>query len=167
VTDRAARGPVLRRIEPADRTWLRYRLDERWGGPWQTYGGEMVDAAGADGLVAVDALGAPAGFVLHRPVPGGWEIVLLEAFAPGAGVGSGLVEACVDEARRAGARRLDVVTTNDNLRALRFYQRRGFRLVALRPGAVDDARRHLKPRIPEIGEDGIPIRDELVLTLDL
>jgi hypothetical protein len=58
------------------------------------------------------------------------------------------------------------VTTNDNLGALRFYQRRGLRLVALHVGAVAESRR-LKPSIPEVGHDGIPIRDELELELEL
>ncbi len=60
-----------------------------------------------------------------------------------------------------------LTTTNDNLDALRFYQRRGFRLVALRPGAVDVARRDLKPELPDIGTHGIPMRDELDLELTL
>jgi hypothetical protein len=60
-----------------------------------------------------------------------------------------------------------LVTTNDNLVALRFYQRRGFRLSALRPGAVDEARRRLKPAIPDAGAFGIPLRDELELELRL
>lgn len=55
-----------------------------------------------------------------------------------------------------------MVTTNDNLRALALYQRRGFRLVALRCGAVDDARRR-KTSIPEVGDGGIPLHDELEL----
>ncbi len=55
-----------------------------------------------------------------------------------------------------------LITTNDNTPALRFYQRRGFRLVALRPGAIDAARR-LKPGIPAVGLDGIPLRDEIEL----
>jgi len=59
--------------------------------------------------------------------------------------------------------RLWVLTTNDNLDALRFYQRRGFRLARLRAGAVDDARRTLKPEIPVAGDHGIRIRDELIL----
>jgi hypothetical protein len=58
-----------------------------------------------------------------------------------------------------------LVTTNDNLDALRFYQRRGFRLAKLRRGAVDAARSRLKPTIPEVGSFGIPIRDEIVLEL--
>jgi hypothetical protein len=59
-----------------------------------------------------------------------------------------------------------VTTTNDNTRALRFYQRAGFHLTALRPGAVTAARKS-KPEIPELGEDGIPIRDEIELTMEL
>ena len=55
------------------------------------------------------------------------------------------------------------MTTNDE--ALRFYQRRGFRLSALRRGAVDDSRRRLKPQISAVGELGIPIRDEIELEL--
>ena len=73
-----------------------------------------------------------------------------------------LIEAVAATARAAGARRLRVMTTNDNLRALRLYQRTGFRLEALRPGAVDAARER-KPSIPLTGEDGIPVRDELDL----
>ena len=63
---------------------------------------------------------------------------------------------------RAG-RRLWVLTTNDNVDALRFYQRRGFRLTGLHACAVDRARTQLKPEIPPEGEYGIPLRDELVL----
>jgi hypothetical protein len=66
----------------------------------------------------------------------------------------------------AGCRKIWTITTNDNLDAMRFYQRRGFRIAAVRPGAVAAARR-LKPTIPELGEHGIPIRDEIELALTL
>jgi hypothetical protein len=55
-----------------------------------------------------------------------------------------------------------LVTTNDNLRALRTYQRQGFVLTELRSGEVSRARL-LKPAIPLIGQNEIPMRDELVL----
>ena len=67
----------------------------------------------------------------------------------------------------AGCTRLWVVTTNDNVDALRFYQRRGFRLTAVRPGAVDASRETLKPEIPTSGAYGIPLRDELELEMEL
>lgn len=94
------------------------------------------------------------------------ELVTLDALVPGRGVGRALIEAVAATARTAGARRLRVMTTNDNLRALRLYQRAGFRLEALRPGAVDAARDR-KPSIPLSGAEGIPIRDEIDLVLEL
>ena len=72
------------------------------------------------------------------------------------------LDAVVEMARRAGTKRLWLVTSNDNLDALRFYQRRGWRLAALRPGAVVEARR-LKPSIPAQGAYGIPLTDEIEL----
>ena len=95
------------------------------------------------------------------------ELLTLHAQHQFAGVGTALVEAVVRAAREAGCRRLWVVTTNDNVDALRFYQRRGFRLTQLRPGAVDVSRETLKPEIPPVGAHGIPLRDELSLELTL
>jgi ribosomal protein S18 acetylase RimI-like enzyme len=94
------------------------------------------------------------------------EIVTLNSWAEGLGVGTALLAAARETARAAGCRRLWLVTTNDNLPALRFYQRRGFRLVAVHAGAVDEARK-IKPQIPVIGLDGIPLRDELELAMEL
>jgi ribosomal protein S18 acetylase RimI-like enzyme len=81
----------------------------------------------------------------------------------GAGSGRRCLRWSVELALDAGCRRLWLVTTNENVDALRFYQRRECRLVALLPGAVDRSRTTLKHSIPEIGEHGIPLRDELVL----
>ena len=69
------------------------------------------------------------------------------------------------QGRLADGDRIWLVTTNDNLDALRFYQRRGFSLCALRAGAVDDSRRRLKPSISLTGAYGIPLRDELEFEL--
>ena len=82
------------------------------------------------------------------------------------GIGSALIARVVTEARERGCRRLWLVTTNDNLDALRFYQRRGFRLEAVDPGAVNRARQ-LKPSIPLVGEYGILLRDEIQLGMKL
>ena len=82
------------------------------------------------------------------------------------GIGAALVEAAAAAARRTGAHELWLVTTNDNLDALRLYQRHGFRLAELRRDALEAARRD-KPQIPMVGEYGIPLRDELVLVRPL
>ena len=81
------------------------------------------------------------------------------------GIGTRLLDAAIAAARDAGCTVVWLTTTNDNLDALRFYQRRGFRLCALRVGAVDAARATLKPELPAIGSYGIPLRDELDLEL--
>jgi ribosomal protein S18 acetylase RimI-like enzyme len=128
--------------------------------------GELVDclehpaflARSDDGLVGV------ATYVVGDEA---WELLTLHASRRFGGIGSALVTAVAEAARSAGCSRVRVVTTNDNVDALRFYQRRGFRLVELRPGAVDESRRALKPEIPEAGAYDIALRDELELELRL
>jgi ribosomal protein S18 acetylase RimI-like enzyme len=94
------------------------------------------------------------------------EIVTLNSLEENQGIGSMLVDEVRRAALRAGCARLWLVTTNDNLKAIRFYQRRGFELVAVHRRAVEASRR-LKSGIPVEGIDGIPIRDEIELEMIL
>jgi ribosomal protein S18 acetylase RimI-like enzyme len=110
--------------------------------------------------------GRPAGLATYVMEDGSCELVTIDSLVEGRGVGTALVDAVAAAARRAGCTRLWLVTTNDNLEALRFYQRRGFVLTALHRDAVVESRR-LKPQISERGAAGIPIRDELELELEL
>ncbi|HEX6867833.1 MAG TPA: GNAT family N-acetyltransferase, partial [Candidatus Limnocylindrales bacterium] len=124
--------------------------------------GELVDPLDHPRLVAtVD--GAPAGLLTYIVRGDACEILTLHAVARGHGVGTTLIDAVARVAAGAGCRMLWVVTTNDNTDALRFYQRRDFRIRVVRPGAVDVARERLKPEIPLIGDHGVPIRDEIEL----
>jgi ribosomal protein S18 acetylase RimI-like enzyme len=149
----------IRRAGPADAPWIEARLVESWGSTRMVLRGEMVDALRTGALIA----GAGEGLLQHRLLaPGVGEIVTLEAFTPFKGIGTALVAAYLAEARAAGLDRVVVITTNDNLDALRFYQTRGFTILAVRPGAVAAARA-LKPEIPPTGSYGIPIRDEIEL----
>jgi ribosomal protein S18 acetylase RimI-like enzyme len=141
---------------------------------FESWGDELIVGRGISrrvgdlrALVALGERGERVGVATFDVDGDAAELVTLDALRSGAGVGRALVDGVAAAARAAGARRLIVMTTNDNLRALRFYQRYGFRLVALRPEAVDEARRLVKPSIPSVGEDGIPIRDEIDLELDL
>jgi ribosomal protein S18 acetylase RimI-like enzyme len=80
------------------------------------------------------------------------------------GIGTALLAAAADEARRARCARAWLITTNDNLDAVRFYQRRGWDLVALHYDSVT-AGRGLKPELPEVGDYGLQIRHELEFEL--
>lgn len=91
------------------------------------------------------------------------EVLVLWTTDRHKGIGTALLAAIEGIARDAGVERTWLVTTNDNVDALRFYQRRGFRLASVDPGAVDRSRATLKPAIPVVGDYGIPLRDELVL----
>lgn len=113
------------------------------------------------GLVAWEA-GGRLGTLCFSEEPGGAEVVLLVGEPPGRGAGSALLdELCALGAARGWAR-LRLLVTNDNTAALRFYQRRGWDLVALHRGAVEEDRR-LKVEIPRRGMDGIPLRHLLEL----
>jgi GNAT superfamily N-acetyltransferase len=89
------------------------------------------------------------------------ELVALDTMEPEDGVGMALLDAVVERAQKAGCSRMWLVTTNDNTSAMRFYQRRGMRLVAAYPGATDEARASLDREIPVVGCDGIAIHDEI------
>jgi GNAT superfamily N-acetyltransferase len=107
--------------------------------------------------------GTLAGVLTYVLDGDGCEILTLHAAERFGGTGTALIEAVERLAADAGCARLWLITTNDNVDALRFYQRRGFRLAALHRGAVDDSRARLKPEIPRIGDHGIELRDELEL----
>jgi GNAT superfamily N-acetyltransferase len=153
----------VRRFGEADLEWAEALVGADLGGRMQVRRGELVDALAWPGWVA-ERGDRPVGLLTAAARDDGWEVVLLVAAERRAGVGSALVRAVLDEAKAAGAAQVWLVTTNDNLGALAFYQRLGFRLAALRPGAVDAARATLKPEIPATGEDDLPIRDELELS---
>jgi ribosomal protein S18 acetylase RimI-like enzyme len=153
------------RIEPAagedDRVWLEGVWRKSWGDVIVVSRGRVHRLADLPALIAWRG-DERVGAATYRTDGDEAELTSIEATTSGQGVGSALIAAVAEAVRAAGARRLWLITTNDNVDALRFYQRRGFRLVRLHPGAVDEARR-LKPAIPEIGAHGIPIRDELEL----
>lgn len=94
------------------------------------------------------------------------EVTSLDSLREGQGIGTKLMNAVMDEARKQKCRRVLLITTNDNLRALGFYQKRGFELVAIHRGAVNESRK-IKPSIPLTGFDGIPLRDEIELEMIL
>jgi GNAT superfamily N-acetyltransferase len=123
--------------------------------------GELVHPLDHPALVAEAADGHLLAMLTYVPSRDGrqCEILTLHADEQWRGAGTALIEA----AGQQGCTRLWVITTNDNVDALRFYQRRGFCLAAVHRGAVDRSRALLKPEIPVAGAYGIPLRDEIEL----
>lgn len=158
----------IRPVTPQDRPWVQAFSAGRWGAEIIVVHGAVRRPHELPGFVAVlrtqGAGGDKVGLLTYEIRDAECEIVTLDSVRPGVGVGSALVQAVNTAARQAGCRRLWLVTTNDNLHALGFYQRRGFAIVAVHRDAVEQARR-IKPQIPRVGQRGIPIRDELELEM--
>ena len=94
------------------------------------------------------------------------EIVTIDAFEKGRGVGTALLDAVKSTVIDGGCTRLTLFTTNDNLNAQRFYTRRWFRMATFYPDAMDAVRR-VKPTVPMTGAHGIPLRDMIEFDMDL
>jgi ribosomal protein S18 acetylase RimI-like enzyme len=155
----AARLIEIRPLDDADHAVVA----EYWG-EVAARRGELVEIGGLPGFAAwID--GERAGLLTYAVRGDECEVVTIHSLRPGRGAGRALLDAARDAAVAAGCRRLWLVTTNDNVGALGFYQRWGLDLCAFRRGAVDESRRALKPTIPVRDEHGVPIAHELELEL--
>ncbi|WP_329005054.1 GNAT family N-acetyltransferase [Kribbella sp. NBC_00709] len=153
----------IRAATAADSAAISQLLTESWGSHIAVAHGVAYDATTLPAIVAEEDVRL-VGLLTYNLKDQELEVVTIDAPTQHRGVGTALLDAATEVARAAGAHRLWLITTNDNLDALRFYQRRGLRIVDVRPGAVDESRK-LKPSIPSTGAYGIPLHDELVLEL--
>jgi DNA-3-methyladenine glycosylase I len=155
----------IRPLTDADRAWVRQFMIERWGDEIMVTHGQVYRPHEWPGFAAF-ADGVLGGLVTYRIESGECEVLSLDSLCEGQGIGAALLKAAVQEAQRQGAKRVFLITTNDNINALRFYQKRGFVLRALRCNAIEESRK-IKPGISLIGEHGIPLRDEIELEMTL
>lgn len=154
---------MIRATTPNEQAQIRTFIAAHWGEPRVIGHGVEYYPERLPAFVAEEA-GEWVGLLTYTIVGDECEIVTIDSLRQGQGIGVALIEAVITAAREAHCRRLWLITTNDNLNALRFYQKRGFTLVAIYPNAVNRSRL-LKPSIPLIGEFGIPLRDEIELEL--
>lgn len=147
------------------RRWANALIDDRWGSVKVVTRGHVHDTSRLPGFIAVRG-DEPVGLATYHMAGDQCEMVSLDSIDEGIGIGTALVRAVEGIARSSGCRRLWLITTNDNLAAVRFYQKRGLHIAAIHLDALEESRR-LKPEIPITGIDGIPIRDEIELELKL
>jgi len=155
----------VRPLNQQDHAWVVNVLEQYWSSTRMVTRRTVHDADQLPGFIALQN-DRPVGLIIYRLHNNECEIVILNSLVEGRGVGSALLETVRDVAISANCKRLWLITTNDNTPALGFYQKRDFLLVALHRNAVKYSRK-LKPEIPLVGINNIPLRDEIELELPL
>ena len=148
-------------VDEIDRTWLQDLWRSEWGGDTMVSKGNVYVIDDLSALIAKIG-NFRVGALTYRVGETDCELLSINSTTDGQGVGTQLLQAFEEKILANGIHRIWLVTSNDNLNAMRFYQRRGYRIIAVHPNAVDHARR-LKPTIPAIGFYDIPIHDEIEL----
>lgn len=155
----------LRRLISDDLPRLRQFWVEHWGGEIMVTRGNIYRPEHLEGFVVEDG-NEWIGLLTFCVKDEECEITSLDSLREGQGIGTRLMDAVIEEARRQNCRRVFLITTNDNLHAFGFYQRRGFELVGINRNALNETRK-LKPNVPLIGMNNIPLRDEIELEANL
>lgn len=153
---------TIRPLDESDQAWLPTFMVTHWGSTLMVSKGRIFDVVQNAGFIAEDGA-LIVGLVTYEFLPDGTcEITSLDSLREGEGIGTALISHVAQAAQAQGVARLWLITTNDNTHALRFYQRRGFKIVGFYPNALDYSRQ-LKPQIPLTGIDDIPLSDEFEL----
>lgn len=151
----------VRQVEADERPLIAAFLEAQWGSVQMVSRGRTHFADELPAFIAIwDE--QMVGLVTYKIDGDECEIISLDSLMVRIGVGGALIQAVAQQAAYHNCKRVWLITSNDNLSALGFYQRRGFRLVAVYQGAID-ASRMIKPSIPLVGMDNIPIHDEIEL----
>lgn len=156
---------IINPLTEKDKPWASQLLADRWGSPAIVSRGVLHNVTHLKGYIAKQK-DDTIGLITYRIHNNDCEIISLDSLTQKQGVGTALVEEVKREAKSQGSIRVWTITTNDNIEAIRFWQRRGFTLVALHRNALEVSRK-LKPEIPLVGNHGIPLRDEIELELFL
>ena len=152
----------IRQIDQQDRKLINAFIIRQWYTMQMVVHGESIDLGTADGFYAWDD--GIIGLITCRRLGEEMEILSLDSLHERQGIGTALLDRVIGQAKETGAGRIKLITTNDNLSALRFYQKRGFDIIQIYRNALDQARK-IKPEIPLIGMDGIPLKHEIELEM--
>ncbi|REE89088.1 acetyltransferase (GNAT) family protein [Paenibacillus taihuensis] len=144
-----------------DKEWLRNLWITEWGGELMISRGRQFYLQDVEAVVAW-ADGVRVGAATYQVRRDESELTSLNVMTSGQGIGSALLAAVEQLVKQAGENRFIIITTNDNMDALRFYQRLGYRISSIYIDAVTESRKS-KPSIPLLGYYHIPIRDEIEL----
>ena len=142
-------------------------LKEEWESTNIIIRGQVIDGNKLDGFIYLDEKNEIKGVITYLIYQNNEiEIVSLNSFMQNIGIGTKLIDKVKQIAKEKSCKVIKLVTTNDNVNALKFYQKRGFYISNVYLNAVEKSRK-LKPQIPLYADNGIMIRDEIELIMNL
>lgn len=140
-------------------------VKEEWAGPIVITKGISHDTSNYNGFVSIenDEL---LGYILYDIREDKCEIIVLQSLLENHGIGTELINTVINVAKENNCKCVWLITTNDNMHAIRYYQKFGFELNSVYINALDISRK-MKPSIPLIGNDEIPLKHEFEFTITL
>ena len=123
--------------------------------------GQVIDCTKVDGFLLQED-NKIIGLITYTFFDDICEIISLDSKKEKQSIGSKLLHKVELIAKDNNCKKIRLITTNDNLKALQFYQKRGYYITKVYPNSMEIVRK-LKTNIPLIGENGIPLRDEIEL----
>ena len=146
-------------IAPIHKIRVKKLFIDHWGADFSITRGQVHYIDNLNGFVAMDTDDI-LGMVTYNYQNDEMELISLNSFSPEHGIGTALLNAVIAIAKHQNIKRLWLVTTNDNLIALKFYQKRNWTMSAIHINAVNKARK-IKTSIPKLGYYNIPILHEI------
>ncbi|WP_214861073.1 GNAT family N-acetyltransferase [Exiguobacterium sp. s161] len=153
---------VIQIIEQKTRSQIKDFFTVHWGSSQMVTSTGVHDCSLLDGFYVTNDDHEIIGLITYHITSQTCEIISLDSLEENKGIGSQLMQMVEEKATQQQCNLLTLVTTNDNERAIRFYQHRGYTISQVIPNAVDLARK-IKPEIPLYNEKRVPIKDEIVL----
>lgn len=153
------------RISSLNRNLVDEFIEQHWYTTTMIIRGKEIDMTKTEGFYfrkGEDIIG----LITYMAYDNILEITSLDSIQENQGIGSKLVDAVIHEAKDRKLQKVVLITTNDNINAIRFYQKRGFDMARLFHNALDISRK-IKPEIPLIGENSIPLRHEIEFELSI
>ena len=155
----------IKTISFENREQINHFISNRWFSTDMVVRGELVDMTTLDGFVTYEDKKI-IGLVTYKIKGTECEIMSLDSLMEKQGIGTALVNKVIEISRDNKCTKIKLITTNDNINALRFYQKLGFDMAKLYHNALDISRK-LKPSIPLLGEFEIPLKHEIEFEMDL
>ncbi len=156
---------LYQEINEINREKINQFLLENWFSTEMVIRGKLINMKEVDGIVVYES-NTIIGLITYEIANKECEILSLDSKKEKIGIGTELVNRVIDIAKNHGCYKVKLITTNDNIYAIKFYQKIGFDMVKLYYNALNISRQ-LKPSIPLKGEFGIPLMHEIEFELIL